>query len=51
MTESKLPSWDLASIYPSVDSPEFNNDIERIYVLSKELKEKSRDKASPLSTC
>ncbi len=48
MTESKLPSWDLASIYPSVDSPEFNDDIERIYALSKELKEKSSDKSVPL---
>ena len=48
MKETKLPSWDLASIYPSVDSKEFNDDVERIYALSKELKEKSRDKSVPL---
>ncbi len=48
MSESKLPKWDLASIYPSVESTEFNDDIERVYALSKELKEKSRDKSIPL---
>ena len=49
MSEEKLPKWDLESIYPGVESKEFNSDIERVYKLSGELKEKSKDKSIPLS--
>ncbi len=48
MCEEKLPKWDLESIYPGVESKEFDSDITRVYKLSDELKEKSRDKSIPL---
>lgn len=48
MNKDKLPKWDLESIYSSVDSKEFNSDIKKVYALSKELKEKSKDKTIPL---
>lgn len=50
MNNEKLPKWDLESIYPSVESKEFLNDVEKVYALSGELKKKSKDKdASILS--
>ncbi len=48
MSEEKLPKWDLESIYESVESREFLSDIGRVYELSGELKEKSKDKTIPL---
>ncbi len=48
MSEEKLPKWDLESIYSSVESKEFTADIARVYKLSDELKEKSKDKSIPL---
>ncbi len=48
MCEEKLPVWDLESIYPGVESKEFNCDIERVYELSDALKKKSRDKSIPI---
>lgn len=48
MIKEKLPNWDLESIYKSVDSKEFNDDLNLVYALSKELKEKSSDKSISL---
>lgn len=41
MNKEKLPKWNLESIYKSVECEEFNHDIDTIYTLSEELKEKS----------
>ena len=43
MTKEKLPKWDLESIYPSVLSSEFLDDIDCIYKKAEELKTKSAD--------
>ena len=43
MTKEKLPKWDLESIYPSVLSSEFLDDIDGIYKKAEELKTKSAD--------
>ncbi len=48
MSEEKLPKWDLESIYPGVESKEFNSDIDSVYKLSAELKQKSKDKSIPI---
>ncbi len=48
MTDEKLPSWNISSIYPSVLSREFEDDIARIFTLSDTLKKKCRDKDVPL---
>ena len=48
MKETKLPKWDLESIYPGVDSREFLDDIQRVYTLSDELKKMSADRSIPL---
>lgn len=44
----KLPRWNLEKIYPSADSKEFFDDIERAKKLSKELEEKSKIENTPL---
>ena len=43
MTKEKLTKWDLESIYPSVLSSEFLDDIDCIYKKAEELKTKSAD--------
>ena len=48
MTNEKLPKWDLESIYPSVTSPLFEDDINAIYQKAEELKSKSADKNSSI---
>lgn len=48
MTNEKLPKWDLESIYPSVTSPLFVDDINAIYQKAEELKSKSADKNSSI---
>lgn len=48
MTNEKLPKWDLESIYPSVTSPLFEDDINAIYKKAEELKSKSADKNSSI---
>ena len=48
MTNEKLPKWDLESIYPSVTSPLFEDDINSIYQKAEELKSKSADKNSSI---
>ena len=48
MTNEKLPKWDLESIYPSVTSPSFEDDINSIYKKAEELKSKSADKNSSI---
>ena len=48
MTNEKLPKWDLESIYPSVTSPIFEDDINAIYQKAEELKSKSADKNSSI---
>ena len=48
MTNEKLPKWDLESIYPSVTSPSFEDDINSIYQKAEELKSKSADKNSSI---
>ncbi len=48
MCKEKLPKWDLESIYSSVESKEFKDDIERLYKLSSLLKERCLDKSIPL---
>ena len=44
MTNEKLPKWDLESIYPSVTSQDFEDDVNCIYQKAEELKSKSADK-------
>ena len=48
MTNEKLPKWDLESIYPSVTSPLFEDDINAIYQKAEELKSKRADKNSSI---
>ncbi len=36
-TVAKPPRWDLASIYPGLDSPEFHRDVERLETLLSDL--------------
>ena len=48
MNNEKLPKWDLESIYPSVTSPLFEDDINAIYQKAEELKSKSADKNSSI---
>ena len=48
MTNEKLPKCDLESIYPSVTSPLFEDDINAIYQKAEELKSKSADKNSSI---
>ncbi|MBQ0070809.1 MAG: M3 family oligoendopeptidase [Spirochaetales bacterium] len=48
MNNEKLPKWDRESIYPSVNSEEFRADIQKVYVLSDELKRVSSDPSSSI---
>ena len=48
MNNEKLPKWDLESIYPSVTSPSFEDDINSIYKKAEELKSMSADKNSSI---
>ena len=48
MNKEKLPKWDLESIYPSVTSQEFEDDINSIYKMADELKNESADKNSSI---
>lgn len=48
---NRLPRWDLSPIYPSVDSAEFEKDLDRIVELSKELERASSDKSRSLYDC
>ena len=45
---STLPRWNMESIYPSVDSPGYARDLERICTISSELGRMAGDEAVPL---
>lgn len=48
MKENKLPKWNLESIYPSVESEEFNSDLAFAYKEAEKLVELSKNSSTPI---
>ena len=49
INKQKLPSWDLADLYPTIDSPEVEKDLMKVDQMTKKFRRNYRGKISKLN--